>query len=150
MGLAISNHADEIFENLPDDAHRLVAERLFRSLTEKGDDNRGVRRPTKLATLAEIGATDVTALKAVIDAYREPGVTFLMPGEEIVLTEDTVIDLSHESLMRVWIRLRRWVSDEAQSARIYRRLVDTANLWKEGKAGLYHNPDLRDLADLAQ
>ena len=65
-----------------------------------------------------------------------------MPGDEVDSKDDTVIDLSHESLMRVWQRLRRWVDTEAQSARIYKRLVDTADLHAEGKAGLYHNPDL--------
>ena len=44
--------------------------------------------------------------------------------------------------MRVWVRLRRWVEEEAQSARIYRRLADTALLWKAGRAGLFHDPDL--------
>ena len=59
-----------------------------------------------------------------------------MPTEDAELGRMTVIDLSHESLMRVWRRLQGWVEEEAQSARIYRRLVDTATLWKEGKAGL--------------
>ncbi len=142
MNLAISNHADEIFERLPSEEHRTVAERLFRTLTVKGDDNRGVRRPTRLDHLASIAREDLDLVKTVIDAYRKHGVTFLMPGEEVVLKDDTVIDLSHESLMRVWQRLRRWVDTEAQSARIYQRLVDTADLHGEGKAGLYHNPDL--------
>ncbi|MCB1094506.1 MAG: hypothetical protein KDN22_02905 [Verrucomicrobiae bacterium] len=142
MGMAISNHADEVFDGLPDNRHRAVAERLFRSLTVKGDDNRGVRRPTRLKVLGEIAGEENAIVKSVIDAYRQPGVTFLMPGEELALEDDTVIDLSHESLMRVWQRLRRWVDDEAQSARIYRRLVDTAHLRGEDKAGLYHNPDL--------
>ena len=45
--------------------------------------------------------------------------------------------------MRVWQRLRNWVEEEAQSARVYRRLVDTSSLWKKGEAGLYHDPDLQ-------
>ena len=45
--------------------------------------------------------------------------------------------------MRVWRQLREWVEQESQSARIYRRLADTAALHQEGKAGLYHDPDLQ-------
>lgn len=142
MKRAISNHADEVFGQLSDERQQLIAERLFRALTVLGDDNRGVRRPTRLDQLAAIADQPLAAVKAVIDAYRQQGVTFLMPGEEVELQDDTVIDLSHESLMRVWQRLRRWVGTEAQSARIYRRLVDTADLHAEGKAGLYHDPDL--------
>ena len=54
-----------------------------------------------------------------------------------------MLDLSHESLMRGWQRLRQWVEDEAQSARIFRRLLDTARLWSDGKAGLFRDPDLQ-------
>ena len=45
--------------------------------------------------------------------------------------------------MRVWQHLVGWVDEEAQSARIYRRLADTAQLYKENKAGLYRDPDLQ-------
>ena len=45
--------------------------------------------------------------------------------------------------MRVWRSLRNWVDEEAQSAKIYRRLADTASLYKERKAGLYRDPDLQ-------
>jgi energy-coupling factor transporter ATP-binding protein EcfA2 len=140
---ALSLHADEIFDTLSDEAHRRTARRLFEALTEKGEDNRGIRRPMRLHRLLAIAGSSQETVTQVIDAYRAPGVTFLMPGEEHELNPQTVIDISHESLMRVWRRLRRWVEEEAQSARIYRRLVDTAGLWKDGKAGLYHDPDLQ-------
>src|SRR5207245_11174907 len=59
------------------------------------------------------------------------------------LGDTTVIDISDESLMRVWSRLRGWVEEEAQSARIYHRLHETAGLHAENRAGLYHDPDLQ-------
>ena len=71
----------------------------------------------------------------VIDAFRQPGVTFLMPAPEVELTAETVIDISHESLMRVWQRLRNWVEEEAQAVGIYRRLAENAALHAQGKAG---------------
>jgi hypothetical protein len=80
----------------------------------------------------------------VLDAFRGPGVTFLMPGKEVLLDDRTVLDLSHESLMRSWQRLRAWVEDEAQSARIFRRLLDTTRLWSDGKAGLFRDPTGHD------
>jgi len=45
-----------------------------------------------------------------------------MPPLGDQLQTDTVIDISHESLMRVWERLKGWVHDEAQSAQMFRRL----------------------------
>jgi WD40 repeat protein/Flp pilus assembly protein TadD/energy-coupling factor transporter ATP-binding protein EcfA2 len=150
MANALSNHADEVLAELERQETSAIREtvgRLFKALTEKGDDNRGVRRPTRLSELASITEAPVETATAIIDAYRAPGRTFLMPSAGTPLDSDTVIDISHESLMRVWQRLRHWVTDEAQSVRIYRRLSDTASLWSQGEAGLYRNPDLQIAMD---
>lgn len=143
MDEAMSRHADEVFSQLPSGRARTLAERLFRALTERGADNRGIRCPTRLNRLQAILEASPDELAVVINAFRRPGVTFLMPALSTPLTPDTVIDISHESLMRVWKRLDQWVEQEAQSARIYRRLIDTAHLHAEGRAGLYHDPDLQ-------
>jgi hypothetical protein len=143
LGAALSNHADEIYHALPDDRHRGACEKIFKALTEKGEDNRGIRRPTRLARLRAIAGADPGTVTTVLDAFRGSGVTLVMPGPEVELTERTVLDLSHESLMRGWQRLRGWVEEEAQSARIFRRLLDTARLWRDGKAGLFRDPDLQ-------
>ncbi|MDA7931017.1 hypothetical protein N9B34_02105 [Akkermansiaceae bacterium] len=143
MGKALSIHADEIFDTFSDEGTRETATRMFRAITEKGDDNRGIRRPLRLQQLADITDHSIEEVKSVVDPYRQQGVTFLMPPSNRELEPDTVIDISHESLMRVWQRLRNWVEEEAQSARIYRRLVDTSSLWKKEEAGLYYDPDLQ-------
>ncbi len=143
MSEALSRHADEVFSALSTDEQRAVAERVFRALTEKASDNRGIRRPTRLSELTAIVGAAGADVRSVIDAYRQPGVTFLMPGLPRELRPETVVDLSHESLMRVWQRLRNWVEIEAQSARVYERLRETADLWRQNLAGLYHDPDLQ-------
>jgi hypothetical protein len=177
MTSALSLHADEVYAALPDERARELAARMFKALTETTPDRRGVRRPTRLKELGEIVQTESTELKAVLNAFRAPGRTFLMPPwprqttdtEELqpslandpaapnepgtpepVASQDqadglrpaTVMDLSHESLMRVWRRLERWVAEEAGSAGTYRRLAESAALWKEGRTGLYQDPEL--------
>jgi WD40 repeat protein len=140
---ALSLHADEAYAELADDQHRRLGCKLFQALTERGSDNRGIRRPTRFDQLCAILDARPAEVAAVIEAFRQVGRTFLMPMPEVALTAHTVIDISHESLMRVWQRLRAWVEEESQSARIYRRLADTALLHQEGKAGVYHDPDLQ-------
>ncbi|MEC7904263.1 MAG: hypothetical protein VYE74_08700, partial [Verrucomicrobiota bacterium] len=142
MAEALSRHADEVFESLPDKEHRRIATKLFKSLTEKVSENRGIRRPMQLNELHEICGGEMDHLLHVIDEFRKTGCTFLMPAGESELQKHTIIDISHESLMRVWRTLRLWVDDEAQSAKIYRRLAETASLYKDGKAGFYRDPDL--------
>ncbi len=142
MEEALSRHADEVFASL-DETHQHVAEAVFKAITERGVDNRGIRRPTRLDLLTQIAGAELDQVVTVVEAFRHPGVTFLMPPSDVPLTPGTVVDISHESLMRVWRRLEGWVETEAQSARIYRRLSETAELHRQGKAGLYHDPDLQ-------
>ena len=140
---ALSQHADEVLEESGSDSEKLATQKLFQALTERGGDNRGIRRPTRLADLSEIIGVELDVLKAIVERFRKPGRTFLMPPVEVALEEETVIDISHESLMRVWVNLRQWVETESQSARIFVRLAETAQLHTDGKAGLYHDPDLQ-------
>ena len=66
-----------------------------------------------------------------------------MPPPGVALDDTTLIDISHEGLIRIWTRLRRWVEEEAESARIYRRLAETSALFEKNEAGLWRNPDLQ-------
>ena len=142
MAEALSRHADQAFESLATDRERLVAERLFKCLTERGPDNREVRRPTPLSRIAAIANADAAEIIAVIDVFRAPGRSFLMPPHEVALEGDSVIDISHESLIRQWDRLRTWVDQEAESRATYLRLVEAAQLRRAGKGGLWGEPDL--------
>jgi WD40 repeat protein len=142
MTQALSLHADEIYDALPTDRQRDLCRGLFQALTVQESENRGIRRPQRLGRLCQILNVPPDELVPILDAYRQPGVTFLMPGPEVELTDRTIIDISHESLMRIWTRLRRWVEEEAQAAGIYLRLSESAALYEQGKAGLYRDPEL--------
>lgn len=65
-----------------------------------------------------------------------------MPPMGTPLHADSVIDISHESLIRNWQRLKVWVNEEGQSVRIYRRVAETAVLHREGSEGLLQEPGL--------
>ena len=47
----------------------------------------------------------------------------------------------------MWARLKTWADEEAQSAHIYSRLAETAVLHREGRAGLWNDPDLQVALD---
>jgi hypothetical protein len=147
MSDALSRHADEAFNQLPDERSRLLAEKLFKALSERGADNREIRHPTRLDTLCEITGASLPEMIAVIDVFRGGGRSFLMPPSEVKLQPETVIDISHESLIRNWQRLKDWVNEEAQSARIYRRVAEAAVLHGEGSEGLIQDPALQFALD---
>jgi len=149
MSKALSLHADEAYEEL-NDAQKLIAEKLFKGLTEKGTDNREIRRPMEVQEICKLTGASEAAVISVVEVFRRAGRSFLMPpptdaqtGEPVHLNGESLIDISHESLIRNWERLKLWVDEESRSARIYRRLAETAVLHKEGTAGLWGDPDLQ-------
>ena len=62
-----------------------------------------------------IGA-DLTEVVPVLELFRREGRSFLMPPASAALDADSLVDISHESLIRNWARLKEWVDEEAQSA----------------------------------
>jgi hypothetical protein len=142
MSQALSLHADEIYESLASERQRELCKGMFQALTVEESNSRGIRRPQRLERLCQILEVSAEELRPIIEAYRKSGVTFLMPSFEVELTDQTIIDISHESLMRVWARLRQWVEEETQAAGIYHRLAESAALNQQGKAGLYRDPEL--------
>jgi tetratricopeptide (TPR) repeat protein len=143
MADALSQHADEAYDSLPDERHRAIARRVFQALSEKGADHRETRRPTTVGTLAEVADAPVADIIRVLEEFRRPGRSFVTPAAGVALDASSVIDISHESLIRGWHRLRRWVEEEMESATVYRRLAETAELHARGMAGLWHDPDLQ-------
>jgi WD40 repeat protein len=143
MSAALSLHADEAHNELEDERSRKIAEKIFKALTEKGADNREIRRPVELGRLAALTEASEAEVIKVIEVFRREGRSFLMPPAGVRLDGDSLIDISHESLIRNWERLKTWVEEEARSARIYRRLAETAVLYQRGEAGLWRDPDLQ-------
>lgn len=143
MANALSQHAEEAFNELDTERKKQICESLFKSLTDRGSDSRGIRRPTKLSEICKLANANANEVKEVIEVFRAPGRSFLMPPSNIPITEESIIDISHESLMRCWTRLINWVEEENQSAEIYLRLCEAANLYELGKGGLWRDPELQ-------
>ena len=139
---ALSLHAEEIFNELKKEDQKKITERLFKALTDLGTEKRGTRRPTSFEDILKTINSSESDLLEVIDQFRAPGRAFLMPPHYVPIQPETVIDISHESIMRVWGRLREWVDEEMKSAELYLRLSKSAELYQQGKSGLWTNPEL--------
>ena len=139
---ALSQHADEAYEELSPKGKEIAAI-LFRSITEKGNDAFGIRRSMKLSKIAEIAAVEEEDLKEVIEVFRGKGRSILMPDVSFELDSNSLIEISHESLMRIWVRLKNWLAEEFESSQMYKRLSDAAAMYQIGKTGLWRPPDLQ-------
>jgi WD40 repeat protein len=142
MTEALSMHANEAYDEL-DEEQKRICEMLFKAITEKRGENFGIRRPTRLNEIAAISDVSEEDVIAVIEKFREPGRSLLTPAYGTPLNSRSMIDISHESLMRIWVRLKNWVDDEAEAVQMYLRLAEAAAMYQVGKAGLWRPPDLQ-------
>jgi tetratricopeptide (TPR) repeat protein len=142
MRLALSSHAEEAFEETGSGPGPRIAERMFKALTDTFSDPRGIRRPTSVRQLSAICEVPEPEVIRIVEVFRRPGRSFLMPPPATPLDSRSIVDLSHESLMRCWTRLITWAEEERTSARVYTRLSQAAAWFEEGTTGLWHNPDL--------
>ena len=102
-----------------------------------------MRRPTAILEICDVAGVSVEEVVVVAETFRTEGRTFLMPPAGEALKANDKLDISHESLMRVWKRLIRWVDEETQSEHTYRELATAAAIYQEGKRGVLVDPELQ-------
>jgi hypothetical protein len=106
-------------------ALQLATKKLFQSIIDIGEHGRATRRPLRFAQL--VAETDLASqlLTEAIDAFRAPGRSFLVPAFPSPINDETVVDISHEALIRQWNKLstpRGWLWEEQQDAEAWRQL----------------------------
>src|SRR6516225_1685280 len=96
LSTALSHHGDEILAELTPEQQR-IAEIMFRRLSGTQDGRHDVRAPARVDEIARIAGVEPDAVIPVADAFRRPDRCFLWAPEG-PLDENTLLDLSHESL----------------------------------------------------
>ena len=139
---SISRHADEVYESF-EQKGKEICEKLFKTITGKGSDNKGIRYPSNIRTLKSVIRCSSDDLTDIIEKFRNPSISFLtsFPAR---LTDDSIIDLSHESLIHLWNRLKKWVEEESASVQMYLELSEESALYQQGKTGLLSQPELQN------
>ena len=79
MARALDQHAEQAYAELGTARQRQICEKLLKALTDKATDPRGVRRPTTLSTLCALTEASEAEVTEVIDVFREPSRSFVMP-----------------------------------------------------------------------
>ena len=112
-----------------------IIETSFKCLT-KIDNSRAVRNRMTLAEITAIinkPQLDYKKIGFVLNAFREPGNTLLRPFTEEVqeLDANSVLDITHESLIRNWANLAEWAKEEFASYSTYLDFSQQLNRWVE-------------------
>jgi len=150
-------HANEIYHGLDPEQQR-IASHLFCALCDDQGNARVVRRPTSLTEVAAIAQTDEASVDAVVSAF-----TGLSHTSDVELSQSdrhfliryadrddsgrTVIDISHESVIRNWPRLTQWMKRESAWHRNLDRLIDAADQNRSGRGDFLTGRALRALSD---
>ncbi len=141
---ALDAHASAVLNEL-DPVSCAMAQKVLRCLTDT-EGGREIRRPASMARLCDVvgaaGAADRAAVDNVIRAFsrRENSLLLLSGGAE--LHAGSVVDISHECLIRKWSELNQWVKAEARSAEWYRDLAVDVARHDAGEKGFWRDPDL--------
>ena len=128
---ALDLHANAVLAGLSK-ADQELAKRIFQRLTEKGEENRENRRPTQLLELSQVAnkneaaateAASEVAVTEVAKRFQREDCSFLTAPDKKLGTQ-SILDISHESLIRRWNLLREWAREEAAWGDWYQRVED--------------------------
>ena len=129
------------------DAKNIIA--LTFSCLTKIDNSRAVRNRMTLEEItAIINRPHLSAeiVGRVLNIFREEGNSFIRPFKTddkatYVLSHDSVLDITHESLIRNWGMLHKWASQEFEYYSTFLDLKKQLDRWKEhGKNSGYLLP----------
>ena len=99
--------------------------RVFKRLTDTDASLRRVRSPARISELMAVAGADRGTIEGIVRRFEEGGRSFLHRSDD-GKPDDPRVDISHESLIRQWDRLRNWVDDERLSRDQYKKLVERA------------------------
>lgn len=140
---ALSNHADEAIQGMSA-AELGLTKKIFQALTTIDENARKIRRPVRLQELMDVTGATKQQLLTVINRFIEGDKNFLVVNE-IENTNDLLIDISHESLIRQWSKLNEWADEESESSKVFLRLTESAELYNRKKGNLLSGTELQQV-----
>ncbi len=132
----LDRHAEAIaVAAASDNSSRRVVEDIFRALSDINVDGQAIRRPQSLQSLIAVTGAKPGRLTSILDAFRSNGVSFVTPYAPARLRNETMIDISHEALIRCWNSLAAapdgWLHREFRDGLIWRSLLSQAEIFEK-------------------
>lgn len=119
---AVAHTAEAVFAELSD-VQRDIARLIFLRLVQVTDDALVSRRRVPLGELLDrADGAQAAEPTAVLASYVE---------QRLMTTDSDSVEISHESLLIAWPRLREWITADRDGLRILRRLTESARDWRD-------------------
>jgi hypothetical protein len=135
---ALSNDADDALNELDGD-DRQLARQMFLLLCDISQEGQMTRRRPLAQEVMDVAQVDCADIERVMRVFQTEDRNFLLPPSPETIFPVTLLDISHEALLRQWGELGKWIDEEEESAKMYRRLADAA----AEKRSLWRDQDLR-------
>lgn len=131
---ALSQHADEVLQDMPGSNLQLAVGQIFSALSELDKEGRATRRALQFSQLVAETGIDEAIVCRVLDRFRADDCSFLTPSffEVQTIKDHTRIDVGHEALLRRWDKVGGhgtelgWLRAEQQAGERYRGLLAMA------------------------
>ena len=118
---AVAQTAEQVYEQLTEE-QREAARRLFVRLVIVSDDAADARRRVHIAEFA-----DDQAVSEIIDLFVD---------HRLITADIETLEISHETLIRAWPRLRGWIDADRAHLLVRQEVADAAQKWEQE----HHDP----------
>ncbi len=123
---ALSQHAEQTYAALPSEKHRELTRALFLRLIDLGTAEQDTTR--RRAALSEFALTDATSSRLLQEAADAFIAARLLTTNEVAGT--TIIELSHEAVIRAWRRLAEWIREAREDIQLLQVIREDAAEWQ--------------------
>jgi formylglycine-generating enzyme required for sulfatase activity/energy-coupling factor transporter ATP-binding protein EcfA2 len=121
IGGTLDSRATEVYEQFSPEEQQ-IAKLIFLNLTQLGEGTEDTRRRVKKSELMT-EKHDQAAIEKVIQKLADEKL--------IVTSENNVIDVAHEALIRHWKQLRKWLEENRDALGRQRKIEEEAKYWVE-------------------
>ena len=118
---AVAQAADNVYDGL-DPAGRDTLQRMLLRLVALGEGTQDSRR--------RIGLAELTGSEDPAEAARTRAVLDGLIKARLVTVGADTVEITHETLLTAWPRLRQWLTEDRAGLRIHRDLTDAARDWE--------------------
>ncbi|MDQ4131033.1 MAG: TIR domain-containing protein, partial [Actinomycetota bacterium] len=125
VGGALAKRAESIWDEFSPD-QRQIAQRVLLRLIQPGEGAEDTRRRVEMGDLFS-GASEQSEIEAVVGVLTQARLLTTTGGER---SGESLVEVSHEALIRGWPRLREWADEDRQGLLIHHRLAEAAQEWE--------------------
>ena len=140
---ALSKHAEETYLGLPSDAHRHAVRDIFLRLIEPGTTEQDTtRRRADRSEFERADPKQAQQMRGTLEAFINAR---LLTTNQIA--DKTTVEVSHEALIREWVRLAEWLLEARSDILFQESLSKDVAEWEQRKrprGRLYRGAQLKE------